>query len=165
MSKMEIARCSRDDFQQILENLSAFWGSDRSASAHHPLFIEEFPETAFVLRDGNYVCAYLFGFFSGSLDRFYIHLVAVRDTHRSQGLAASLYDHVEDLCRERGVKKMKAITPPFNKESHDFHKARGFELCGGADDNGVPYEPNYGGSGRAMTVMSKQLEVIATMDT
>lgn len=157
MENIEIARCTRDDFQQIVENLNNFWGSDRSASAHHPLFIEEFPETALVIRDGQCVCAYLFGFFSHSLDRFYIHLVAVRDSHRSRGLAAALYEHVEVLCLQRSVYEMKAITPPFNTLSHDFHKALGFELSGSADDNGVPYEPNYGGSGRNMTIMRKQL--------
>lgn len=38
---MEIDRCTKDDFDQILEDVADFWGSDRSLHLHHPIFLYE----------------------------------------------------------------------------------------------------------------------------
>lgn len=56
---MEIDRCTKEDFDQILTEIALFWGSDRTLALHHPLFLYEWGETAFVIRDGGRVAAYL----------------------------------------------------------------------------------------------------------
>jgi len=40
----------------------------------------------------------------------YIHGVAVDETHRRQGVANHLLDHVEQLARQRGTRKLECIT-------------------------------------------------------
>ena len=40
----------------------------------------------------------------------YIHGVAVDETHRRQGVANHLLDHVEQLARQRGTLKLECIT-------------------------------------------------------
>jgi GNAT superfamily N-acetyltransferase len=127
---MNIEICTRTDFDEILKEQTEFWGADRALSVHHPMFIEEFGETAFVLRDSNEIMAYLFGFFARDDSYFYIHLVAVREHMRSKGLAAKLYLHVEQVCKQRNVNMVKAITPPQNTASLSFHQALGFEATG-----------------------------------
>ena len=61
---MQIEKCSTTDYNQILTKISDFWGSDRTLSVHHPMFIHEFGNTAYVFRENDKVVAYLFGFIS-----------------------------------------------------------------------------------------------------
>lgn len=154
---MNVETCTRTDFAKILKEQTDFWGSDRALSVHHPMFIEEFGETAFVLRDSNEIVAYLFGFFARNDSYFYIHLVAVKKLMRSKGLAAKLYRHVEQLCRHRNVNMLKAITPPQNNASLSFHQALGFEITGTNKVDGIPFFPNYSGDGKHMSLLIKQL--------
>ena len=155
---MEIEHCNRADFQSILRDQEDFWGSNRAASVHHPMFIEEFGATAFVVRAETRIAAYLFGFFVPASKYFYIHLVAVREEMRGNGFAARLYDHVERLCSANGVKQIKAVTPPTNKISLDFHLKRGFEVTGLEEKDGVSFVPNYSGAGRHMSLLFKTLD-------
>ncbi len=63
----------------------------------------------------------------------YIHVVAVHEGHRGQGLARVLYEEFESLVRARGATALKAITSPGNSSSFAFHRALGFnasELAG-----------------------------------
>ena len=154
---MEILPCTREDFVDILDDLTAFWGSGRTAASHHPILIEEFGDTAFVVRDGNCICAYLFGFFAQTGPYFYIHLVGIRDGYKRQGIGQRLYAHVEDLARVRGVTALKAITSVTNTGSLSFHRALGFEQTGEAEQAGLRYTPAYAGRGRDMVVMRKVL--------
>lgn len=154
---MIIERCTRSDFDEILRNQVEFWSSDRAASVHHPIFITEFGETAFVVRSDGCIVAYLFGFFVPGGECFYIHLVAVRSDKRRGGFAALLYDHVEALCLANGAVWIKAITPPTNATSLKFHAKRGFEITGSETINGVRFFPNYSGEGRHMSVLLKSL--------
>src|SRR3954454_6118027 len=97
------------------------------------MFIHECGNTAFVIRDianKDYVAAYLFGFFSQTEPAAYIHLVAVRASHRRQKLAQQLYTYIADQAKAHGCLKLKAITTPTNADSIAFHRAMGFTLLG-----------------------------------
>lgn len=89
---MELMNCSKDDFDQILKNIEEFWGSGRTLHLHRPMFINEFGNTAFVFKEGDVVCAYLFGFYSQTQPAAYVHLFAVRNNYRRLGLGRKLYD-------------------------------------------------------------------------
>jgi L-amino acid N-acyltransferase YncA len=154
---MRIERCTRADFLEILKDQEAFWGSDRALPVHHPMLLEEFGDTAFVVRDGPTLCGYLFGFFAQTGAYFYIHLVAVRNAYKGHGIGTALYAHVERLAREAGVASIKAITTPSNAGSIAFHRALGFALVGDAEQNGVRYMPNYAGKECDRVVMVKSL--------
>lgn len=152
---MTIERCTREDFLNIVNDNAAFWGSDRAVAAHHPMLIEEFGDTAFVMRDGGQVAAYLFGFFAQTGPYFYIHLVGVRDGYKRQGLAQRLYAHVEEVARARGATALKAITSLTNTSSLAFHAALGFEQTGEAERDGLRYAPAYFSRERDMVVLRK----------
>lgn len=51
--KMEISNCSKSDFHKIIENITDFWGSDRTLHLHYPILIYEFGYSAFVIKDGE----------------------------------------------------------------------------------------------------------------
>ncbi len=154
---MEIERCSKADFLDIVDNLEAFWGSDRAAAAHHPMVIEEFGDTAFVARENGEIAGYLFGFFNQSASYFYIHLVAVRDSYKGKGIARALYAHAEAIARARGAKALKAITSLSNRESVAFHTALGFKQLGDGEQAGIHYVPSYFSRTRNMVVLWKDL--------
>ena len=154
---MRLETCTRSDYLHILENYALFWGSDRARHVHHSIVLEEFGDTAFVVRHGDVLCGYLFGFFAQTGRYFYIHLVAVRDSHRGQGIASRLYAHVEKLARDAGRDTIKAITTMDNEASISYHLALGFEAVGSAERDGLRFEPDYSGRGRDRVVFVKSL--------
>lgn len=154
---LETDRCTRADFNFILENQVAFWGSDRARNNHHPMLIEEFGDTAFVVRDGAAIAGYLFGFFAQTAPAFYIHLVAVHDGYRGSGVGRLLYDHVAQFAGECGMTELRALTVLENTQSIAFHRAMGFDQTGEAERDGVRYVPDYAGPGLDRVVMRKRL--------
>ena len=154
---MQIITCAKSDFDQIVSRISEFWGSDRTLGLHHPIFIHEFGKTAFVIKEGDAVAAYLFGFISQAEPTAYVHLVGVRDAYRRRGLARQLYQHFCDYALSRGCTKIKAITTAANRDSIEFHKAFGFQLLGDADRSGVATVANYAGPGLDRVVFEMPL--------
>ena len=154
---MELVNCSKDDFNQILLNIKEFWGSNRTLHLHHPILINEFGNTAFAFKEGNTVCAYLFGFYSQTQPIAYMHLIAVRNNYRSLGLGQRLYEHFIECAREKHCLKVKAITKPTNFESIAFHKSIGMELTGNCEINGVSVVLDYSGPGEHRVVFMKDI--------
>jgi ribosomal protein S18 acetylase RimI-like enzyme len=122
-----------EDLQAIVAELSAFWGDRDMAGLHQALYVHEFGDTALVLRgdpdddEDGHIRAYLLGFV-GPQGVGYIHVVAVRDEYRGEGLARRLYEEFERLARARGARALKAITSPGNGGSRSFHEALGFSV-------------------------------------
>lgn len=94
------------------------------------MFVNEFRDCAFVIRDQERVVAYLFGLIAHAEPVAYIHLVAVRPSHRHLGLARKLYSHFASFAVSQGCEQLKAITTPGNAGSIRFHQALGFRLDG-----------------------------------
>ena len=86
-SEMTPEPCTLADFDQIRANLPDFWGDERTCALHHITLIREFGSTAFVVRDGGQVVAYLMGFLAQTGPYGYVHLLAVRPSYRGRGLA------------------------------------------------------------------------------
>lgn len=154
---MEITRCTKTDYDQIVAEIVEFWGSDRTLGIHHPMFVNEFGNSAYVIKDGNCVAAYLFGFFSQTEPIAYVHLIGVRTAYRRQGLARRLYDHFTGLAQSAGCTELKAITTPGNKESIAFHQAWGMEPTGKPNRDGIPIIENYAGPGQHRVVFRRKL--------
>ncbi len=154
---MKIRTCSLEDFAQILGEIENYWGDDRTRHLHHPLLVHEFRDTAFVIKIGDVIAAYLFGLLARDGRYGYIHLSAVRGSHRRRGLATQLYQHFFDYCRARDVKSVKAVTTPWNDFSIHFHKHMGFRLFGETVEHGVPVIKHYSGPGEDRVVMFKRL--------
>jgi inorganic pyrophosphatase len=153
-----VGRVTKDDFDQILTDLKAFWGEENDTIwvQHSPILLHEFGDTAFVIREGNRVAAYLFGFISQTEPIGYIHLIAVRDGHRRKGHATILYDHFEKVARGRGCEGLKAVAMPWNDPSVAFHRSAGFEPVGVPDAEGKCVVRNYRGPGKDRVVLQKR---------
>lgn len=156
-TRMEIVNCSKADFDQIITNINDFWGSDRTLHLHHPMLIYEFGNTAFVIKDGDTVCAYLFGFYSQTEPIAYTHLLAVRDNYRRQGLARKLYEHFIECARKKHCSGIKAITKPINLESIAFHKSMGMKLIGKDTIDGINVVRDHSGPGEHRVVFMKHI--------
>lgn len=63
---MQLDLCTHQDFLDILTDLKDFWGSasERVRRVHHPMFVHEFGDTAWAVREDGRVIAYLFAFWS-----------------------------------------------------------------------------------------------------
>jgi hypothetical protein len=85
----EISICTDQDYTQILDELHEFWGARDTRHLHHPFLIHEFGNSAFVIRNGAQVVAYLFGFLSQTEPVGYVHTVAVRTSARRRRLAGA----------------------------------------------------------------------------
>jgi GNAT superfamily N-acetyltransferase len=156
---MKIESCTKDDFNEIIRDISDFWGSDRTLHLHQPYLIYEFGNTAFVIRDRGMVVAYLFGFFSQTENLAYVHLIGVRDQYQRMGLGKLLYDNFIEIAKSNNIRKIKAITKPFNTKSINFHtKKIGMAMIGAPNDDGINVIRNYSGIDSDRVVFLKNIE-------
>jgi hypothetical protein len=56
---MDITSCTKADYDQIITHIQEFWGGDRTLNLHHPMFVYEFGNSAYIIKDGNQIAAYL----------------------------------------------------------------------------------------------------------
>jgi len=152
-----ILNCSHEDFLQIVSDIEDFWGSDRTLAFHHPMFIHEFGDTAFVIRQDTKVLAYLFGFISQKENLGYVHLVGVRQDLQRNGLGKRLYRHFIDKLKQKGIFELKAITTPTNERSIEFHSRLGMTMLGLQNEKGINVVDDYSGHGQHRVVFKLQL--------
>jgi len=88
---------------------------------HHPIFLYEFGDCALVMRDERGVAAYLFGLVRVETQRAYVHLVAVRNDHRGQGLGRALYERFQRLAVTADAgRSRRSQRPPMPVRSHSI---------------------------------------------
>jgi ribosomal protein S18 acetylase RimI-like enzyme len=157
--KTEIHPIEVADFTHIETNLQVFWGDRHSEvrALHHPMFVYEFGDTGFVIREDNIPVAYLLGFVVTEKKLGYIHFIGVRESTRKKGYAKALYRHFEEMALKKGCTHLKAITPIKNQGSIHFHRALGFTLLGEPNADGIPVVKNYRAPGEDRVVFSKVL--------
>src|SRR5271166_741695 len=153
----EISTCTQQDYNQILEELQDFWDGRDTRALHHPMLINEFGNSAFVIRVGAKVIAYLFGFVSQVEPVGYVHLIAVRTSARRQCLGKELFRHFVEFARQHGCRHVKAITTPSNLTSIAFHKSVGMELLGESNNAGIPTIQDYAGFNEPRVVFWKAI--------
>ena len=107
-----ICTCTRQDYEQILEDLQEFWDGRDTRALHHPMLVNEFGNSAFVARAGPKVIAYLFGFVSQVEPVGYVHLIAVRPQRGGGALAASLSRTLSHLHADMAAGTSKRLQPP-----------------------------------------------------
>ena len=153
-----VSLCTEQDYNQILADWREFWDGRDTRHLHHPMLVREFGNSAFVIRDGSRVLAYLFGFISQTEPVGYLHLIAVRASARRQRLGETLFaQQFVDFARRHGCKHVKAITTPTNAGSIAFHKSLGMELRGEPNADGIPVVENYAGRGPPRVVFWKAI--------
>ena len=153
-----IFNCNHSDFLQILAEIEDFWGSNRTLSYHHPMFVNEFGNTSFVIKNSETVIAYLFGFISQTEQTGYIHLIGVRQNHQNKGLGKLLYRHFIDYLKNIGIQNLKAITTPANEKSINFHLSIGMQMTGIETENQIKVIKDYSGIGQDRVVFKMKLD-------
>jgi GNAT superfamily N-acetyltransferase len=154
---MDITNCTKQNFDQIILEFNQFWDHDRTLLLHHPTLINEFGNSAFVIKDGQKVLAYLFGFISQTAPVGYVQLLSVRQGYRKQGLARQLYNHFTIFALAHGCKQLKAITSPVNTLSIAFHRSIGMMPVGDYIVDGVPIIKDYSGPGKDRVIFMKDI--------
>ena len=145
---MEIQRATIEDLEVIAREQASFWGERDMSHLHHPMLIHEFGDTALLVTDGHgTVIAYLLGLLTPA-GTGYVHLVAVREGHRHEGLGRRLYEEFESIVASLGGVRLKAITRPENTRSIAFHRALGFSAVD---------TPDYSGPGETRTVFARRI--------
>ena len=140
---MNLAQMTRADFDRIITDHSTYWESDLTYQLHHPIFIHEFGDTAYVIKDDQTIAAYLMGFVSQTEPTAYVHLVAVHPDYRRKGLARQLYEHFIDEARRRGCTRLKATGHPSNQQTIQFHLSLGMSMLGEPNGEGVSVVKDY----------------------
>ncbi len=160
---MKITYCTREDFLEIHNRFAEFWPSggeeflQRVKTLHHPLFVNEFANTSYVVKKDGKVVAYLFGLFSQTEPTAYVHALCVHPDRQRMGLATRLCEHFVAESRARGCKHLKAITSPSNTASIAFHSSLGMRLLGEPNEDGVPVVRDYAGPGDHRVVFWKDI--------
>jgi GNAT superfamily N-acetyltransferase len=154
---MEITRCTKSDWDQIISEFTDFWGDERTKSLHNPILLYEFGNSAFVSKVGEKVVGYIFGFISQTEPTGYVKFIGVRRSHQKRGIGRRLYEHFTEFVRSKGCQELKAITSPTNKVSVAFHKSIGMQMTGEPNDEGVPVVKNYSGPGIDRVVFRKKI--------
>jgi L-amino acid N-acyltransferase YncA len=154
----QISSCTHQDFLQIVSEIKDFWGSDRTLDYHHPMFINEFGDTTFVIKHNDKVVAYLFGFISQKESLGYVHLIGVRQDFQKKGYGKRLYSHFIEILKRKGVYELKAITTPTNKISIKFHSSLGMTMIGLENEKGIKVVKDYSGVGQDRVVFKMQLD-------
>jgi catechol 2,3-dioxygenase-like lactoylglutathione lyase family enzyme/GNAT superfamily N-acetyltransferase len=158
LNNRKIDRCTMNDFNEIISDISDFWGSDRTLHLHQSYLIHEFGDTSFVIRENGRVIAYLFGFFSQFQSTAYVHLIGVREQYQKQGLGKLLYDNFIEIARSHNMHKIKAITKPINSKSINFHKNKiGMRLLGEPNEAGINVVKDYSGKNEDRVVFEREI--------
>ncbi len=157
-SQLAIEPLTKADFDAVLRDFAAFWDDDATRERHHPIFVYELGDGAFVIRDDGVVVAYLLGFVARTSPTAYIHMVAVRRGWRRLGLASHLYRHFVAWAGRQGCRRLKATAAPGNQRSIAFHLAFGMTAVGAAAGGGVPVVSDYGGPGLDRVVFEREID-------
>jgi GNAT superfamily N-acetyltransferase len=154
---MIIENCSHQHYLYILENIEDFWGSDRTLAFHHPMYVYEFGNTSFVIKEKDEIIAYLFGFISQTEPVGYIHLAGVKQKFQKRGLGSKLYTHFAAIASQHGCVRLKAITTSTNETSIGFHKKIGMKMLGEKNENNIEVIKDYSGKGMDRVVFIKDI--------
>ncbi|MFC1920603.1 GNAT family N-acetyltransferase [Chloroflexota bacterium] len=154
---MEITQCTKADFDQIITDIVDFWGHDRVKNLHNPVYLYEFGNTAYVVKEGEKVIGYLLGLFSQTEPVAYVKFIGVRQSHQKNGIARRLYEHFTEFARTKRCTELKAITSPTNLGSVAFHRSMGMQLLGQPNEEGIPVVRDYSGPGIDRIVFVKRI--------
>ena len=147
------------DFAHLCDVVDAWWG-DYVRYLLHPMYVEQFGDTALVMDADDALAGFLVGYVSQrSPDEACVHMVGVAPDRRGQGVGRALYDRFIALARARGCRRVSAITVPQNPGAIAFHRALGFKPreAGAVWDGNDAVLLDYGGPGVHCVVMQREI--------
>jgi ribosomal protein S18 acetylase RimI-like enzyme len=155
-------RPTEDDHALIVGLVDEWWGGRRMRALLPRLWFQHFTGTSWVAEDeAGRLAGFVIAFVSQDDPTIgYIHMVGVDPNGRRGGVGRALYQHVFDDLAARGVRRVKAITWPGNRQSVAFHTSIGFRVDDGPGTQnlyGTPAYADYDGDGDDRVVFSRDL--------
>lgn len=154
------------DHSRIAPVLNAWWGGRDMAALLPRLFFQLFTGTSLVVEteDGD-LAAFVVALVSQDDPQTgYIHFVGVSPALRGTGLGRELYERTFEALRDKGCRRVKAVTSPVNSGSIAFHGEMGFRqtpppgaLAPASDTAGPLVWPDYDAKGEPRVVFVRDL--------
>jgi GNAT superfamily N-acetyltransferase len=150
------------DHAALVSRVDEWWGG-RALHWYLPrLWFQHFTGTSWLAEDAQgRPIGFLVGFVSADHpDEGYIHMVGTDPNHRRGGLGRALYERFFDDMRDRGIRRVSAVTWPGNRGSVAFHRALGFQPAQGVGTQnlyGTPAYPDYDADGDDRVVFTREL--------
>ena len=137
------------DYDQVINQIDAWWGGRRMAVMLPRLFFTHFRPWTFVAVRGDDVIGFLAAFQSQTDPRLiYCHFIGVDPGFRDQGIGEALYQRLFSEAALKGCEEVLAVTSPENRASIAFHTRIGFLPITGQNQRGdIPYAADYDGPG------------------
>ncbi|ULP28625.1 GNAT family N-acetyltransferase [Leptolyngbya boryana] len=142
--------------------MNEWWGGRQMRDMLPKLFFVHFCETSFIAEIDQKIIGFLIGFLSQShSEEAYIHFVGIHPDFRTQGVGSALYQQFFQVVQRFERVRVRCVTSPVNQDSIAYHLRLGFEAePSNAERNGVPFHPDYDGSGEDRVLFIKQLSEI-----
>lgn len=162
MTALAFRRPTEADHARIVGVVDEWWGGRRMRALLPRLWFQHFTGTSWVVEDGDgRLCGFLVAFIGQDDPAVgYVHMVGADPNRRRAGIGRALYTRVFDDLRGRGVRQVRAITWPGNRQSVAFHRAIGFRVDDGPGTQnlyGTPAYPDYDGEGDDRVVFIRDL--------
>jgi ribosomal protein S18 acetylase RimI-like enzyme len=161
-STLTFRRPTEDDHALIVGLVDEWWGGRRMRALLPRLWFQHFTGTSWVAEDeAGRLAGFVVAFVSqDDPTTGYIHMVAADPNRRRGGVGRALYQHLFDDLAARGVRRVKAITWPGNRQSVAFHTSIGFRVDDGPGTQnlyGTPAYADYDGEGDDRAVFTRDL--------
>jgi len=159
---ISLRRPTDADHPRLIGQVDDWWGGRKLHQILPRLWFQHFTATSWVAedQDGRLV-GFLVGFISPDRpDEAYIHMIGTDPNRRRAGLGRALYERFFADVRERGARRVVAVTWPGNRVSVGFHRAMGFRPADGPGTQnlyGTPSYPDYDADGDDRVVFSRDL--------
>ncbi len=139
------------DHPRIVGLVDEWWGGRRMRALLPRLWFQYFAGTSWIAEDGGRLAGFVVAFISQDDPATgYVHMIAADPNRRRSGVGEALYRQVFEDLGARGVRQVKAVTWPGNRQSVAFHRAMGFRVDDGDGTQnlyGTPAYPDYDGEG------------------
>jgi ribosomal protein S18 acetylase RimI-like enzyme len=158
--EIRLRRPVEADHRFLVNSVDDWWGGRRIHVLLPRLWFQHFTGTSWVAEDDDRIVGFLVGFVSPDRpDEAYIHMVGTSPNHRAAGLGRTLYERFFEDMRERGIRRVRAVTWPGNRTSVAFHRAMGFTPSEAGAQNlyGTPAYPDYDADGDDRAVFSREI--------
>jgi ribosomal protein S18 acetylase RimI-like enzyme len=160
--ELTFRRPTEDDYPRVVDVIDEWWGGRRMRALLPRLWFQHFTGTSWMAesKDGR-LAGFVVAFISqDDPSTGYVHMIAADPNHRRAGTGRRLYERVFGDLAGRGVRRVKAITWPGNRQSVAFHRALGFRVDDGPGTQnlyGTPAYADYDGDGDDRVVFIREL--------
>lgn len=159
---LHFRRPTEVDHAHVVDLVDEWWGGRRMRALLPRLWFQHFTGTSWIAQDdAGRLVGFVVAFISqDDPTTGYVHMIAADPNRRRSGVGRALYQQVFDDMAPRGVRRVKAITWPGNRQSVAFHRSIGFLVDEGAGTQnlyGTPAYADYDGPGDDRVVFTRDL--------